>query len=32
VGKNANYGVAVFAKALQDKDDDGVGTIEAVII
>jgi hypothetical protein len=32
VGKNANYGVAVFAKALQDKDDDDVGTIEAVII
>jgi hypothetical protein len=32
VGKNANYGVAVFAKALQDKHDDGVGTIEAVII
>lgn len=32
VGRNANYGPAVFAKALQDKDDDGVGTIEAVII
>ena len=32
VGKNANYGVAVFAKALQDKHDDDVGTIEAVII
>jgi hypothetical protein len=32
VGKNANYGVAVFAKALQDKSDDGAGTIEAVII
>jgi hypothetical protein len=32
VGKNANYGAAVFAKALQDKDDDDVGTIEAVII
>jgi len=32
VGKNANYGPAVFAKALQDKDDNDVGTIEAVII
>jgi hypothetical protein len=32
VGKNANYGAAVFAKALQDKDDLDVGTIEAVII
>ena len=32
VGKNANYSVAVFAKALQDKSDDGAGTIEAVII
>jgi hypothetical protein len=32
VGKNANYGVAVFAKALQDKDNDDLEIIEAVII
>jgi hypothetical protein len=32
VGKNASYGVAVFAKSIQDKADDGVGTIEAVLI
>jgi hypothetical protein len=32
VGKDKNYGPAIFAKSLNDKDDDGVGQIEAVIL
>jgi hypothetical protein len=32
VGKDKKYGPAVFAKSLNDKDDDGIGQIEAVIL
>jgi hypothetical protein len=32
VGTDKTYGPAVFAKSLNDKDDDGQGQIEAVII
>jgi hypothetical protein len=32
VGKDASYGVAIFAKALEDKDTNDVALIEAVII
>jgi hypothetical protein len=32
VGNDKKYGPAIFAKSLNDKDDDGQGTIEAVIL
>jgi hypothetical protein len=32
VGKDKSYGPSVFGKSLNDKDDDGIGTIEAVIL
>ena len=32
VGKDKSYGPAIFAKSLNDKDDDGQGQIEAVIL
>jgi len=32
VGRDASYGMAVFAKALEDKITKEIGTIEAVII
>ena len=32
VGKDKTYGPAVFAKSLNDKDDDGQGQIEAVVL
>jgi hypothetical protein len=32
VGNDKSYGPAVFAKALQDKLDDDIGQIEAVIL
>ena len=32
VGKDKTYGPAIFAKSLNDKDDDGIGQIEAVIL
>ena len=32
VSPNVNYGLAVFAKAIQNKTTDGAGVIEAVIL
>jgi hypothetical protein len=32
VGKDKSFGPAVFAKSLNDKDDDGQGQIEAVVL
>jgi hypothetical protein len=32
VGKDKSYGPSVFGKSLNDKNDDGIGTIEAVIL